>query len=207
MSSSQEWRFEIQTHHRDRKVTTSSATGNFLAHNFVFSGEFRVCRNDPEPMKRNLLAEIENLCCQDCQIFRETVIARLEARNEARRFFVLRRSKDHYLDGLCSWHWCSEALANHFWTYTNGFEKIILYLALRFFLSCPKVRKMDENPRKWSRTEYADFSIFGNRKITVLTTPIAFAAVNLGWEVILRCVSVIPKRLWKTDCRKKYFSG
>ena len=85
-SSSQEWRFGIQTHHRDRKVTTSSATGNFLAHNFGFSGEFRVCTNDPEPMKRNLLAEIENLSCQDCQICRKTVITRLEAGNEPGRF-------------------------------------------------------------------------------------------------------------------------
>ena len=92
MSSSQEWRFEIQTHHRDRKVTTSSATGNFLAHNFGFSGEFRVCTNDPEEMKRNLLTEIENLSCQDCQNFRKTVIARLD---EPSRFFNFRKSKDH----------------------------------------------------------------------------------------------------------------
>ena len=81
MSSSLEWRFEIQTHHRDRKPAASSATLGLTARNFGFRGEFRVCTNDPEPMKRNLLTEIENLSCQDCQIFRKTVITRLEARN------------------------------------------------------------------------------------------------------------------------------
>ena len=61
MSSSLEWRFETQTHRNDRKTTTSARLVGLPAHNFGFSGEFRVYTNDPEEMSRNLSVQIENL--------------------------------------------------------------------------------------------------------------------------------------------------
>ena len=61
MSSSLEWRFETQTHRNDRKTTTSARLVGLPAHDFGFSGEFRVYTNDPEEMSRNLSVQIENL--------------------------------------------------------------------------------------------------------------------------------------------------
>ena len=61
ISGSLEWRFETQTHRNDRKTTTSARLVGLPAHNFGFSGEFRVYTNDPEEMSRNLSVQIENL--------------------------------------------------------------------------------------------------------------------------------------------------
>ena len=83
MLSSQEWRLEIQTHHRDRKATTFRAAHKVLACNFGFSGEFWLGTNDPGEMSLNLSTQIENLSCQHRQICRKTVITRLGSRKRA----------------------------------------------------------------------------------------------------------------------------
>ena len=168
MSSSQEWRFEIQTHHRDRKVTTSSATGNFLAHNFGFSGEFRVCTNDPETMKRNLLAEIENLSCQDCQICRKTVITRLEAGNEPLRFSLWGDRK--ITIGTAS---AADGIVLRRWRVNSGrirtvLERLFCIWLCEFFYRTPKFAKMVKIRDSAGVPSLADFYIFGNRKVTIL---------------------------------------
>ena len=169
MSSSQEWRFEIQTHHRDRKVTTSSATGNFLAHNCVFSGEFRVCTNDPEPMKRNLLAEIENLSCQDCQICRKTVITRLEAGNELLRFSLWDDRK--ITIGTAS---AADDGVLRRWRVTSGrirtvLKRLFCIWRCDFFYRDPKFAKWTKIRESGREPRLVDFAIFGNRKITILS--------------------------------------
>ena len=62
-----DWRFEIQTLHRDRKATTSNLTHKLLARNSGLSGEIRVRMDDPEEMTVNLSVQIENLSTQHCQ--------------------------------------------------------------------------------------------------------------------------------------------
>ena len=62
-----DWRFEIQTLHRDRKATTSNSIHKLLARNSGLSGEIRVRMNDPEEMTVNLSEQIEYASMQHCQ--------------------------------------------------------------------------------------------------------------------------------------------
>ena len=152
MSSSQEWRFEIQTHHRDRKVTTSSATGNFLAHNFGFSGEFWLGMNDPEELSRNLLAEIENLSCQDCQIFRKNRNRPIGSQKRASpifRFEAIERSLFGRPLQLTLVFWgVSESLLDvyeRFWKDYSVFGAAIFFIVLQSSQNLRKSEKVVEN--------------------------------------------------------------
>ena len=168
MSSSQEWRFEIQTHHRDRKVTTSSATGNFPARNFGFSGEFWVSTNDPGEMSRNLSVQIENLSWKLRQISRKTVITRLEAGNEPRRFSLWGDRK--ITIGTAS---AADGIVLRRWRVNSGrirtvLERLFCIWRCEFFYRTPKFAKMVKIRDSGGVASLADFCIFGNRKVTIL---------------------------------------
>ena len=152
----------------ERKTTTSARLVGLPARNFGFSGEFRVYTNDPEEMSRNLSVQIENLSWKLRQISRKTVITRLEAGNEPRRFSLWGDRK--ITIGTAS---AADDIVLRRWRVTSRrirtvLERLFCIWRCEFFYRTPKFAKMVKIRDSGGVPSLTDFCIFGNRKVTIL---------------------------------------